>query len=401
MMLICYIIAIAALLCWLVFLCRPDRFYQYTHIFVPIDQLASPSLPESTMEWPMVTVIIPARNEESVLPYTLPSVLNQEYPQLEVILINDQSTDQTQVVAQAIQQTTNGQRLRILQGQSLPAGWAGKLWAVQQGIQEAKGEWILLTDADLVYQNLHTLKSLMQHALQKKQDMVSLMARLQTQCFWEKLLIPAFLYFFKMLYPFKRVQEKNSKIAAAAGGCILIQRSTLDAIGGIAAIRDALIDDIALARAVKSQGFAIQLMDGPTLISYRGYANLSGLWKMVTRSAFTELKYSYLRLFGCTLGLLLLFFVPILCLFIPLISGICQWPIAVLGGFALILMSITYDPTIKYFELSRIFSLTLPLAGLLYLAMTLDSARQYIWGIRCKWKDREYAKQVKHEPKKS
>ncbi len=412
MILLIYIF-ILSLIVWIILALRPDRFYWYNQVFSSVKYQSNPSNDINTS--PKISVVIPCRNEEEALPHTLPSILSQNYHNFEVILVNDQSTDQTQAIAEEIQSSGKYPgHLHILYGENLPQGWAGKMWALKQGIQKANGEWILLTDADLVYSQPTMLKSLIDYAMKKSRDMVSLMAKLRAYTFFEKLLIPAFLYFFKMLYPFSQVPQTKSKVAAAAGGCILIRRSTLESIGGIEVIRHALIDDIALARAVKNKGFTLELMDGPDLLSYRGYDSLSGLWKMVTRSAFTELKYSYWRLLGCTLGLGLVFIIPILSLlsfiWMPYFSTncynefysyitpnfllSCSFPYlgTILGGITWCIIVLTYFPTIHYYKLFWGFSLTLPFAGVLYLAMTWDSARQYLLGTRAKWKERSYSK---------
>lgn len=437
------------LLIWIFMFLRPDRFYCYHHVFTSQnkEQLDSKKEKDSTNsegrvsvvgenKQPNISVIIPARNEALALPHTLPSIVGQDYANLEVILINDQSTDGTDAIAYDIQaQNMAGSqylnsasdfaqpnqvksRLQILQGQSLPPGWAGKLWAVEQGVKQATGEWILLTDADLIYSHPKMVSQLIALALRNQRDMISLMARLQTQYFWEKLLIPAFLYFFKMLYPFSQIPDPKSHIAAAAGGCILIRRTTLEAIGGIAAIRQALIDDVALARAVKDHHFSIELLDGPELISHRGYNDFAGIWRMVARSAFTELKYSYLRLLGCTLGLLLIFFAPLLAILGPIFFALCKyffltdtshssldlsfltslsynqlWLMLAIGLLTWLTITLTYFPTVRYYKLSFLWATSLPFAGLLYLAMTLDSARRYLFGIRAQWKDRQYNKE--------
>lgn len=381
-----------ALLIWIIMAIRPDRFYRYDHVFFSQDNDNTNIIAQAK-----ISVIIPARNEATALPYTLPSIVGQDYANLEVILVNDQSSDNTAEIALNIQ-NANKNRLQILEGKPLPQGWAGKLWALHQGILYATGEWILLTDADLIYTQPKMISQLLHIALTKNFNMISLMAQLQTKYFWEKLLIPAFLYFFKMLYPFSQVANPKSHISAAAGGCILIQRKTLSAVGGIQAIQNALIDDVALARVVKDHHFSLALLDSPELVSHRGYNNLSGIWKMVARSAFTELKYSYIRLLFCTLGLLLTFFVPLfaglsfVCL--PMMQDQYKYFILTLSftGFTtLIIMAGTYLPTTKYFKLPLLWSVTLPWAGLLYLAMTLDSSRQYLFGVRAKWKDRQYS----------
>ncbi|NUM34772.1 MAG: glycosyltransferase [Candidatus Brocadiae bacterium] len=372
-----------SLILWLGAFLFARNSYLYRHVF-------SNSSSSEISDPPFLSIIIPARNEEEVLKDTLPSILQQEYKAKEVILVDDHSTDKTYAVARSIQEQYKNNTLEIIQGKPLQEGWAGKLWALNQGLAKAKGEWILLTDADLYYAP-NLLPSLMAFATEKKASMVSLMAKLRTNIFWEKLLIPSFLYFFKLMYPFGSVSNPDSKVAAAAGGCILIRKEALEEIGGIASIKNALIDDISLAKKIKEKGHSLFLMDGPDLESKRGYDTLSGIWNMVARSAFTELKYSYIRLSGCTLIMLIAFAMPILGSFFPLFAPVS--PLLFLPGFiAWLLMSITYLPTIQYFKVFPAFALTLPLSGLLYLAMTLSSAKRYFLGTKSHWKGRDYKK---------
>lgn len=390
-MFIFFMISCLSLLIWIIILLLPSKGYRYREVFT----IQNTKNNEKNSNLPFISVIIPARNEEAVLEETLPFLLRQDYPieRWEVILVNDQSTDNTKAVAEKIQNecSKNG-LLRIIDSQPLAKGWAGKMWALHQGIQIAKGDWILLTDADLQY-SPGLLKSLIYKTTEHSWKMFSLMARLKTDIFWEKLLIPAFLYFFKLMYPFQLVQKKQSKVAAAAGGCILIDKKTLESIGGIQAIQGALIDDISLAKVVKKAGNEICLMDAPNLKSMRGYDTLSGIWNMVARSAFTELKYSYLRLFGCILIMLLMFAIPLVSIIMPIFS-LANYSIetAICGLFTWILIICTYAPSIFYFHLSFMWAISLPFGALLYLCMTIDSAFRYLLGTKATWKGRDYSK---------
>lgn len=304
---------------WLLSALMPDKAYKYTEIFNPKEKM------EESQELPHISVLIPARNEEEVLPETLPFIAKQDYPHLEVILIDDHSTDKTREVAQKIQQENNLKDiLKIVSGKELEEGWAGKMWALHQGHSHAKGDWLLFTDADIYYPP-GMLKSLVLRAIKEDRAMISLMARLRTKTFWEKLLIPAFLYFFKMLYPFRAVKDDSRKVAAAAGGCVFIKRNIFEDIGGFHSIKDALIDDVTLAKTVKGKGNSILLMNGPTLLSKRGYDTLGGLWKMVSRSAFTELEYSYLKLLGCFIAMTIAFVVPFIGMFSPFFFSISSF----------------------------------------------------------------------------
>lgn len=385
-MFVLLILSLLSLLIWMIICCLPSQGYRFREVF-SIDNTIS------TENLPMVSIVIPARNEEAVLRETLPSLLEQEYANCEIFLVNDQSTDNTKSVAESLQQESkNGKRLQIIDSKPLEKGWAGKMWALHQGLQHTKGEWILLTDADLQYAP-NLLKSIVHTATNSSYSMFSLMARLKTNIFWEKLLIPAFLYFFKMMYPFQKVQDKSSSVAAAAGGCIFIKRKTLEEIGGIKAIQGALIDDISLAKVVKHAGNEICLMDGPDLYSMRGYENLSGIWNMVVRSAFTELKYSYVRLLACILIMLFMFTIPIVNLILPFVFW-SDWTLYIALSTALTygLIVWTYIPTIRYFKLSSIYFFALPFAAQLYLCMTIDSAIRYSLGTKASWKGREYQK---------
>ncbi len=326
---------------------------------------------------PMLSVIIPARNECASLPLTLPSWLAQDYPESEVILIDDESTDGTEECAKSIAARSN-RTIRIIKGTRPPPGWTGKLWALQQGINVSSGEWLLFTDADILHcPNLW--HGLVTKALTEQRAMVSLMAHLDTEGMWARLLIPAFIYFFHFMYPFEKVGDSRSKISAAAGGCVLISRKALDEIGGIAGHSNALIDDLALAGRIKRAGLPLSLSLTRSAVSIRPYRWLSDVWNMVARSAFTQLRCSWLALIGTVLGMLILFVAPM--------AGICAFidqtvspatPIISFG--ALLLMASTYIPTIRFFGLGLSKALTLPLAGTLYMAMTVYSAINHISG---------------------
>jgi hopene-associated glycosyltransferase HpnB len=389
------LVAFSALL-WLSLLLARDRAYTYAENLALADMAKTPPLAD---ECPTVTAIIPARNEEEMLPHTLPTLLRQEYPRLTVVLVDDNSSDRTAAVAQEIAASLPPPKasLCIVKGELLPPGWVGKMWALSQGVPHATGDWLLFSDADILYPP-GMVGALVSCARRNERDMVSLMAQLSTRFFWEKLLIPAFLYFFKLLYPFHAVNDPKRDTAAAAGGCIFIRKEALEAAGGIAAVRDALIDDIALARAVKSHKKNIMLLTAPDLLSRRTYTRLYEIWRMVTRSAFTELKYSYLRLIGCVLAMGFAFGVPLAALAAPLLclqpsATTASWltaatfAVAALASTAMIL---TYVPTVHHFGLKKVWSLTLPITALLYLAMTIDSARCYALGVRSAWKGRNY-----------
>lgn len=357
---------------WLIIILMPAR-WKMSECWEP-----SSDLFRISSELPSLTVIVPARNESKTLPLTLPSWLNQAYQKSEIIIVNDNSSDNTAECAKAIASNSN-KNVQIINGTEPPSGWSGKLWALRQGINVSSGEWLLFTDADILH-NQNVWSGLVSKALSEQHAMVSLLALLNTHGIWAGLLIPAFIYFFHFLYPFKKVKYLRSEIAAAAGGCILISRHTLKRIGGIEAYHDAWIDDLALAKLVKRAGFSISLSLTKSVISIRPYCKLSDVWNMVARTAFTHLRYSWFALFGTVIGMSILFLAP---LFGIVVSIINSFPvIGVLSFLAFIFMSITYTPTLFFYDLSVYRVLALPLAGFLYIAMTITSAINYFEGKR-------------------
>ncbi|WP_339390604.1 glycosyltransferase [Crocosphaera watsonii] len=353
-------------------------------------------------QYPSVCAVIPARNEADVLPISLKSLLNQDYPgNLFIILVDDQSDDNTGNVAQEIANNCQkSQQLQVISGQPLAEGWSGKLWAMKQGIEQAnkldnKPDYLLLTDADIEHHDSN-LKELVKQAEIEKLAMTSLMVKLRCDSFWEQFLIPAFVFFFEKLYPFSWVNNPKNKMAAAAGGCILIRRQILEEIGGIEVVKQALIDDCSLAAAVKAklqedrqnikQGIWLGLSE--KTLSLRPYENLDSIWNMVARTAYTQLNYSPLLLIGTLLGLTIVYLVAPIGLIMGLI--IQNTVMTILGGITWLLMSISYLPTLKLYQCSLLWSLTLPLIGLLYGLMTLDSAWRHWRGKGGGWKGRVY-----------
>ncbi|MDA8061404.1 MAG: glycosyltransferase, partial [Actinomycetota bacterium] len=263
--------------------------------------------------WPSVAVVVPARNEADLLPLTLPSLMAQDYPgPLRVVLVDDASSDGTAEVAARC--SAGGRAgVEVLEGAPRPDGWAGKLWALHQGIDLCCGagaspEWVLFTDADVRHPP-GSVRALVAAAVSEGRDVVSLMVRLRVVTAWERLLVPAFVYFFAQLYPFRLVAGPG-RTAAAAGGCVLVRRAALERAGGIAAIRDAVIDDVALARALKRSGARIWLGLADEVRSVRPYPRLADLWRMVARSAFTQLRYSPVLLGFTLVGLVLVYLGP-------------------------------------------------------------------------------------------
>jgi len=330
----------------------------------------------SNMQLPFLSVIIPARNESTSLPMTLPSWLQQDYPNSEIIIVDDESNDDTVACAKKIAGQSN-RSVKIIHGTPKPESWTGKLWALEQGVRIASGEWFLFTDAD-IYHNQNVWKHLVQTALKEKKDMVSLMALLDTQGKWAELLIPAFIYFFHQLYPFPDACNNKSRTAAAAGGCILVSRRSLEKIGGLAGHSNAWIDDIALAKRLKKAGFPIALYFTQSVISIRPYLLLRDIWHMVARNAFTQLNYSWFALMGTFFGMSVMYVAPVAGVFTFMRNPI----ISLISLVTLFLMALTYYPTIRFYKQRSWRSLTLPIAGALYLAMTLTSAINHLKGHR-------------------
>ncbi|MGK7887511.1 MAG: glycosyltransferase [Crocosphaera sp.] len=353
-------------------------------------------------EYPSICAIIPARNEADVLPISLKSLLNQDYSgDFSIILVDDQSDDNTGNVAQEIANICQKDaQLKVISGQPLATGWSGKLWAMKQGIEQAsklnnKPDYLLLTDADIEHHNSN-LQELVKQAETEKLAMTSLMVKLRCDSFWEQFLIPAFVFFFEKLYPFSWVNNPRNKMAAAAGGCILIRRQILEEIGGIEVVKQALIDDCSLAAAVKEklqedrenieQGIWLGLSE--KTLSLRPYDDLDSIWNMVARTAYTQLNYSPLLLIGTLLGLTMVYLVAPISLILGLIIN--NPAIIILGGITWLLMTISYIPTLKLYKCSFLWGLTLPLIGLLYGLMTLDSAWRHWRGKGGGWKGRVY-----------
>jgi hopene-associated glycosyltransferase HpnB len=353
--------------------------------------LVRPRLPSSPPppSWPSVAIVVPARDEAAVLPETLPLLLTQHYPgRARVVVVDDQSTDGTADVAASLAAhgPTGALDLTVVSVPPRPAGWVGKLWAVHHGVLAAGDvDWVLCTDADIAHPP-GSLTALVAAAEDLGVDEVSLMARLRTQTGWERLLVPAFVHFFAMLYPFRWVPSGRPRRAAAAGGCALVRRSTLERAGGVAAIRDAVIDDVALAQLLTRAGGRVWLGHGDRVRSVRPYGDLRSLWAMVARSAYTQLRCSLLALAGTVAGLVLVFVVPVAAVVVG--AAIGDWPAVVLGGGAWLLMAATYLPMQRYLELPWWRALTLPVAAVLYTAMTVDSTRRHLLGRGPTWKGR-------------
>ncbi|MGC8530637.1 MAG: glycosyltransferase [Acidiphilium sp.] len=342
-------------------------------------------LPAWPVEAPPVDIIVPARDEAETIAPVIASLLAQDYPgSYRVILVDDGSADDTKARARLM--ARHDPRFLLVEGAEKPAGWAGKLFALEQGVAQSSAPLILFTDADITHDPRHlaTLVARLHAPVgHYRLDMVSEMVRLNCTSLAERLLIPAFVYFFQMLYPFAQVNNPLSAVAAAAGGTVLIRRTALTRIGGIRAMRGALIDDVTLARAVKPGG-AIFLGHSGLAQSIRLYPQLADIRAMIARSAFTQLRHSSLLLALTVLGLGLVWLVP---------------PLAVLAGHGLGFVAglvasglaiWSYLPTLRRYRVSRLWALALPLIAVLYLEATIASARRYWRGAGAQWKRRDY-----------
>lgn len=325
-----------------------------------------------------LTALIPARNEAHTIEQCLRSVL-QQGQDLRVVVIDDASEDDTARRVAAV----GSKRVKLVEGEPLPEGWTGKLWALQQGMSQVDTPNLLLMDADIVLAP-GILATLRQRLIDKELGLVSIMARLQTKDFWERLLLPAYVYFFKLLYPFALVNSMRHGIAAAAGGCVLLRSEVLADIGGFAALRDALIDDCTLAARVKHAGWPVHIALSQDVSSIRSYSRLADLWRLVSRTAYSQLSHSPLYLALCTLIMLALFIAPLLAL---VTSGqSLQWAAAT----ALLAMALTQVPLLVFYDLSPLRALALPLVAALFLLMTWSSAWRHWRGTGARWKGRAY-----------
>ncbi|RFU82198.1 glycosyltransferase [Streptomyces triticagri] len=397
--------ASASLAAWL-WLLLGQGFFWRTDVRLPAGR--EPSV------WPSVRIVVPARDEAAVLPSSLPSLLAQDYPgRAEIVLVDDGSSDGTGRIARELSAAHGGLPLTVTTPGEPPAGWTGKLWAVRHGMAHARvdddhrasqtsvharvddgsgttdsgPDFLLLTDADIAHAP-DSLRKLVAAAEGGGHDLVSLMARLRVASAWERLVVPAFVYFFAQLYPFRRVRRPRARTAAAAGGCVLLRTGTAVRADVPAAIRQAVIDDVALARTVKRRGGRIWLGLADGVDSVRPYPRLGDLWRMVSRSAYAQLRHNPLLLLGTIAGLVLVYVVPPVALWAGLLSGDAM--AAALGGTAWLVMTLTYLPMLRYYRLSPWLAPLLPGTALLYLLMTVDSAVQHYRGRGAAWKGRTY-----------
>ncbi|TMV00394.1 glycosyltransferase [Streptomyces sp. DASNCL29] len=378
--------------------------------------------------WPSVAVVVPARDESAVLPASLPSLLAQDYPgPAEIFLIDDGSSDGTGKLARELADEHGGLPLTVDSPGEPGPGWTGKLWAVRHGMalattrlaadrgdpdgadrKDADGrdadrkddggadrkdgggmDYLLLTDADIAHEP-DSLRELVRAAETNGLDLVSQMARLRVVTYWERLIVPAFVYFFAQLYPFRWVNRPRGRTAAAAGGCVLLRREAAERAGVPEAIRQAVIDDVALARAVKRSGGRIWLGLADRVDSVRPYPRLGELWRMVSRSAYTQLRHNPLLLLLTVAGLAVVYLVPPAAVVAGVLTG-RPAPLA-LGAAAWALMAGSYIPMLRYYRQTLWLAPLLPLTALLYLLMTVDSAVRHHLGQGAAWKGRTYAR---------
>ncbi|MFC9157008.1 glycosyltransferase [Streptomyces bauhiniae] len=343
--------------------------------------------------WPSVCVVVPARDEAAVLPASLPSLLAQDYPgRAEVFLVDDGSRDGTGDLARELSARHGGLPLTVDAPGEPPAGWTGKLWAVRHGIALARArdpEFLLLTDADIAHAP-DSLRSLVAAARTGDFDLVSQMARLRAESPWERLVVPAFVYFFAQLYPFRWIGRRGARTTAAAGGCVLLRADMAERARIPDAVRHAVIDDVALARAVRANGGHLWLGLADRVDSVRPYPGLGELWRMVSRSAYAQLRHSSALLLGTVAGLLLVYLVPPVAVIAGAVVG--SAPACALGAVAWTIMAATYVPMLRYYRQPLWLAPLLPFTAFLYLLMTLDSAGRHYRGRGAAWKGRTYAR---------
>ena len=343
--------------------------------------------PTNSPRWPAVVAIIPARDEAETIGETVGSLLRQRYAgRFTLIVVDDHSRDGTAAAAQGAARALGAEdRLTIVGAAPLPAGWTGKLWAVAEGLRQAEqgggaAELILLTDADIAHHR-DNLSELVTRVERDGLDLASLMVKLHCGFFAERWLIPAFVFFFAKLYPFAWVNDTSRRTAGAAGGCMLVRRTALTRIGGIASIRDALIDDCALARRIKDGG-PIWIGLSAETQSLRRYPRVGDIWRMIARTAYTQLGYSPLLLVGAVLGLTVTYLVP------PVLTFAAGGAAAFLAGAAWLAMTVAFAPILLVYRQPLLMAPLLPVIALFYLAATIDSARRHWQGRGGEWKGR-------------
>jgi len=364
--------------CWLSILLLPWRPASVHEQIDPDPNLS----PYASQDLSDITVLIPARNEAPYIRQTLDGV-NAQGVNLQIIVIDDQSSDDTAHLAQQ-------KGARVISGTTPPTGWSGKLWALEQGLKHIKTPYTLLLDADIAL-SPGIIATLREKVLTENRSLVSLMATPPMDNRIERLLMPAFIFFFKLLYPFGLANRPNSRMAAAAGGCILVETQSLKSIGAFSSLHNALIDDCTLAKQIKHSGKSIWLGLSHAACSHRGYQGLKSLWEMVARTAYTQLNYSFILLIVCTVIMISMFWLaPFAFLLLP---GLKTYMISAIVWVA---MFYAYTPTLNYYHRTPLWTFALPVIGTLYLAMTWTSAIRYWRGERARWKDRQYESKTYH-----
>lgn len=335
------------------------------------------TLPDGPSESGGLTVVIPARNEAAYIRPTLLALAAQGGSP-KIIVVDDHSDDDTAHQALSVPPLD----VEVIPSAALPEGWSGKLWALEQGLARVDTRYVLFLDADIGLAP-GTLAALVGKLRQQGAGFVSVMASLRMESAWEKLLMPAFIFFFKMLYPFALANSADRRFSAGAGGCILVETDVLRAIGGLSPMRDAVIDDCALAARIKCAGYRIWIGLSRGVVSHRRYRSLEPIWEMVARTAFTQLHYSALYLALCTVAMVLMYWVPVAAILAPA-------PPQLPALIACAAMFFTYLPTLRFYGLNPAWGLAQPLVAALYLAMTWSSASRYWRGVRSQWKGRVY-----------
>jgi hopene-associated glycosyltransferase HpnB len=362
-------LAALALAIWIYLLAGHGQFWQYG----PVLQPAWPAQP------PPVTIVVPARDEADTIERCLRSLLAQNYAgEFSIILVNDGSTDGTGAIAASFA----GPRLRIIEGAPRGVGWSGKLWALAQGVALAETPYLLLTDADIEHRPEH-LATLVAKAVTDDLDLVSEMVALNCESFAERALVPAFVYFFALLFPFAKVNDPGDRTAAAAGGTVLIRAAALRAAGGLQAMKTALIDDVTLAALVKRAG-RIWLGHSALAASIRPYPQAADVWRMVARTAYVQLRFSPVLLAGTVAGMSLTFLVP------PCAALLAHGPAQLAGWLGWAALTWSFLPTLRRFHISLLWAPFLPLTALFYTAATLGSAADHYSGRGVVWKRRAY-----------
>ena len=406
--------ALAAALAWAYLLAYHGGFWRTDQRLPPLPPGAGPA----AGSWPAVTAIVPARDEASALPASLPTLLRQDYPgPLALVLVDDESSDGTAQVAADLARAAGwavtgedgagGARvLRVLAGRPRPAGWAGKVWAMAQGVAAAGDtDYLLFTDADIAY-GAGAVTGLARAAVDGRRGLVSQMALLRAQTGWERAIVPAFVYFFAQLYPFRWVNRRGGRTAAAAGGCMLVRRDVLAAAGGLAQISGARIDDVALGRLLKRRaGAATWLGLTTSVTSTRPYDRLGDLWDMVARSAYTQLRYLSRRCWpgrwpGCCGCMCCRRYAAVAGLVsLALGGGSAAGWLAGAGFAGWALMAASYVPMLRLYGLSPARGLSLPLIALMYAGMTADSGRRHHAYRGGEWKGRTIELRARRPPR--